>query len=108
MNCAWEIAYAMRSLLAPRGALVPNSASMALQYRCYFLLVGLFALWVGLWGYLQPGEIGRALPWNLPPLHARFAAQVDRGDEARVQRRQVPGQCTPDLAGLQITPQPDP
>jgi hypothetical protein len=34
--------------------------------------VGLFALWVGVWGYFLPGEIERAIPWQVPALHARF------------------------------------
>ena len=41
-------------------------------HRIFFALVGSFALWVGLWGYLVPGEIVRAIPWDVPPLHARF------------------------------------
>jgi hypothetical protein len=50
---------------APRGA-----------FRAYFAVVGLFALWVGTWGYLAPAEVGRALPWTVPPLHARFIAAM--------------------------------
>ena len=45
-------------------------------FRAYFALVGLFALWVGAWGYLAPVEVGRALPWAVPPLHARFIAAM--------------------------------
>lgn len=45
-------------------------------YRAYFLLVGLFASWVGLWGFLVPAQMGRALPWAVPPLHARFIAAM--------------------------------
>jgi hypothetical protein len=45
-------------------------------YRAYFIVVGLFALWVGAWGFVVPGEIGRALPWTIPPLHARFIAAI--------------------------------
>ena len=41
-------------------------------HRIYVWAVGLFALWVGLWGYVVPTEIGRAIPWSVPPLHARF------------------------------------
>jgi hypothetical protein len=41
-------------------------------HRIYFAFVGLFALWVGLWGYFVPGEVARAIPWQVPPLHARF------------------------------------
>lgn len=43
-----------------------------LAHRVYFAAVGLFALWVGIWGYAFPAEVGRALPWPVPPLHARF------------------------------------
>ena len=45
-------------------------------YRSYFVLVGLFALWVGAWGFVVPGEVTRALPWPVPPLHARFIAAI--------------------------------
>ena len=45
-------------------------------FRAYFALVGLFALWVGAWGYFVPTEIVRALPWPVPGLHARFIAAI--------------------------------
>ena len=45
-------------------------------HRIYFAAVGLFALWVGVWGYPVPAEIKRALPWHVPPLHARFIASM--------------------------------
>jgi hypothetical protein len=41
-------------------------------HRVYFAFVGSFALWVGLWGYFVPSEISRAIPWQVPALHARF------------------------------------
>jgi hypothetical protein len=41
-------------------------------HRIFFTLVGSFALWVGVWGYFVPSEIGRAIPWQVPTLHARF------------------------------------
>jgi hypothetical protein len=41
-------------------------------HRIYFAFVGLFALWVGVWGYFFPVEISRAIPWQVPALHARF------------------------------------
>lgn len=41
-------------------------------HRVYFAFVGAFALWVGVWGYFFPTEISRAIPWSVPPLHARF------------------------------------
>lgn len=45
-------------------------------FRAYFALVGLFALWVGVWGYFVPTEVVRALPWPVPGLHARFIAAM--------------------------------
>ena len=46
------------------------------SFRAYFALVGLFALWVGIWGYFVPAEVVRALPWPVPGLHARFIAAM--------------------------------
>ena len=40
--------------------------------KIYFAAVGLLALWVGIWGYFIPGRVDRAIPWLVPPLHARF------------------------------------
>jgi hypothetical protein len=40
--------------------------------RVYFAAVGLLAFWVGLWGYFAPGRVEKALPFSVPPLHARF------------------------------------
>jgi hypothetical protein len=30
------------------------------------------ALWVGIWGYFIPDKVDKAIPWLVPPLHARF------------------------------------
>ena len=40
--------------------------------RAYFGAVGLLALWVGVWGFFIPDQVGKALPFLVPPLHARF------------------------------------
>jgi hypothetical protein len=40
--------------------------------RIYFGAVGLLALWVGIWGYFIPDKVDTAIPWLVPPLHARF------------------------------------
>jgi hypothetical protein len=40
--------------------------------RIYFAAVGLLALWVGSWGYFIPAQVDQAIPWLVPPLHARF------------------------------------
>jgi hypothetical protein len=41
-------------------------------HRIYFFVVVWFTLWVGFFGFFRPAEILRALPWPVPPLHARF------------------------------------
>jgi hypothetical protein len=41
-------------------------------HRAYFFVVLWFTLWVGYFGFFRPEEILRALPWPVPPLHARF------------------------------------
>ena len=41
-------------------------------HRIYFFVVMWFTLWVGYIGFFRPQEILRALPWPVPPLHARF------------------------------------
>ena len=40
--------------------------------KIYFAAVGLLALWVGIWGYFIPTHVDEAIPWMVPPLHARF------------------------------------
>lgn len=40
--------------------------------KVYFAAVGLLALWVGTWGYFVPARVDEAIPWLVPPLHARF------------------------------------
>lgn len=40
--------------------------------KVYFAAVGLLALWVGAWGYFVPARVDEAIPWLVPPLHARF------------------------------------
>lgn len=40
--------------------------------KIYFGAVGLLALWVGAWGYFIPQQVDKAIPWLVPPLHARF------------------------------------
>jgi len=52
--------------------------TMCLQ-RCYFFVVMGFTLFVGSFGFLWPQEILRALPWPMPPLHARFVGALYLG-----------------------------
>lgn len=42
------------------------------RQRLYFAAVGVLALWVGIWGYFIPNQVDKAIPWLVPPLHARF------------------------------------
>jgi len=44
--------------------------------KLYFAAVGALALWVGLWGYFNPKRVDAAIPWLVPPLHARFLGAV--------------------------------
>ncbi len=41
-------------------------------HRIYFFAVLCFALWIGCIGFFWPQQILLALPWSVPPLHARF------------------------------------
>jgi hypothetical protein len=46
--------------------------SVTRNLKIYFAAVGLLALWVGIWGYFIPTQVDEAIPWLVPPLHARF------------------------------------
>lgn len=48
----------------------------SLVRRLYFALVAIFALWVAGWGLVAPQEIANALPFGLPPLHARAIGAI--------------------------------
>jgi hypothetical protein len=44
--------------------------------RIYFAAVGALALWVAFWGLLIPEKMDKAIPWLVPPLHARFIGAI--------------------------------
>lgn len=44
--------------------------------KIYFAAVGLLALWVGIWGYFIPEHVDKAIPWLVPPFHARFIGAI--------------------------------
>ncbi len=46
--------------------------SLTRLHRFYFAAVALLAFYVGIWGYLIPLQVDEAIPWLVPPLHARF------------------------------------
>ncbi len=48
------------------------------------------ALWVGFWGYVLPARVAIAIPWPVPPLHARFLGAMYLS--ARLHDRLPPGQ----------------
>jgi uncharacterized membrane protein len=50
--------------------------SLTRREKIYFFAVGLLALWVGLWGYFLPSLVNLAIPWLVPPLHARFLGSM--------------------------------
>lgn len=61
----------------PSGAAAAHTSApagrqpLSTLHRVYFAFVGGFALWVGVWGTFLPGQVAMALPWQVPPLHAR-------------------------------------
>jgi hypothetical protein len=54
----------------------PVDPAIATGERVYFAAVGVLALWVGVWGYFLPNSVTKALPFEVPPLHARFLGAV--------------------------------
>lgn len=44
--------------------------------KIYFAAVGLLALWVGIWGFFIPEHVDKAIPWLVPPFHARFIGAI--------------------------------
>lgn len=44
--------------------------------KAFFAAVCALALWVGLFGYFLPASVDRAIPWLVPPLHARFLGSM--------------------------------
>ncbi len=60
-----------RVVAASRGVSAETAAAVLLR-RIFFACVLLFAGWVAVWGLFLPGRIVDALPFAVPPLHARF------------------------------------
>src|SRR6266508_74093 len=50
--------------------------SFRLSHKIYFFAVGFLALWVGFFGFFLPTHVDWALPWLVPPLHARFLGSM--------------------------------
>jgi hypothetical protein len=44
--------------------------------KIYFAAVGALALWVFAWGFFVPEHVDKAIPWLIPPLHARFVGAL--------------------------------
>ena len=44
--------------------------------KIYFAAVGSLALWVAAWGIFVPEHVDKAIPWLVPPLHARFIGAI--------------------------------
>ena len=56
--------------------MIPRPPLMLALHRGYFFIVFWFTLWVGSFGFFRPREILRALPWPVPPLHARIVGAM--------------------------------
>ncbi len=52
--------------------MTPISRSM----KVYFAAVGALAIWVAFWGLFKPLQVAAAIPWTVPPLHARFLGSM--------------------------------
>jgi hypothetical protein len=48
------------------------TATIPATHKLFYAAVGLLAVWVGAWGHLAPARVDAALPWLVPPMHARF------------------------------------
>jgi len=48
------------------------AAPILLVDKIFFGAVAFLAVWVAGFGWFAPGSVDRALPWMVPPLHARF------------------------------------
>jgi hypothetical protein len=44
--------------------------------RAFYAIVALSALWIGSWCYVVPAYVRVGMPWNAPPLHARFLGAI--------------------------------
>jgi hypothetical protein len=53
-------------------AALDSETRVTLAQKVFFAAVGLLAIWVGVWGYFAPARVDTAIPWLVPPLHARF------------------------------------
>ncbi len=51
-------------------------STVPLGDKLFFAAVGALALWVAVFGLLLPGQVTEALPWPVPPLHARFLGSM--------------------------------
>jgi hypothetical protein len=69
---AVAIEASMGGLLTARSTAGRPVAEVTSGERTYFAAVGLLALWVGVWGAFVPDRVDAALPFLVPPLHARF------------------------------------
>lgn len=50
----------------------PLGLNVRLPQRMLFGFVLTFAAWVAYWGLFRPAQVARAIPFAVPPLHARF------------------------------------
>jgi len=44
--------------------------------RAFYAIVALSAFWIGGWCYVVPAYVQIGMPWNAPPLHARFLGAI--------------------------------
>ena len=49
---------------------------MLIGDKLFYAAVAALALWVSAWGAFAPAQMDQALPWMVPPLHARFLSAI--------------------------------
>jgi len=54
----------------------PLGRDVSIYQRSLYAFVLCFASWVAFWGLLRPAGVARALPFTVPPLHARFLGSM--------------------------------
>jgi len=54
----------------------PLGRNVSVYQRVLYACVLCFAAWVAFWGLFRPASVLRALPFTVPPLHARFLGSM--------------------------------
>ena len=97
----------LASGIRPRALADDPPLADAWPRRWYALLVSGFTAWVGCMGFFRPTDILRALPWPVPPLHARTVGALYLAATvflwlAAASRQRLAGAATAAVAGGRV------